>query len=147
TIVEAFVVVVVGGLGSIAGAYVAAVLVAVVQAFGIVVVPKATLVLVFLVMAAVLVIRPHGLFGRAVAEERAETVHRRVSSPGNSWRYWLPVVALLISLPLVTGGYTLTLATEMLVLALFAASLHFVMGPGGMASFGHAAFFGLGAYA
>jgi branched-chain amino acid transport system permease protein len=53
----------------------------------------------------------------------------------------------LISLPLVTGGYTLTLATEIIVLALFAASLHFVMGPGGMASFGHAAFFGLGAYA
>jgi branched-chain amino acid transport system permease protein len=30
---------------------------------------------------------------------------------------------------------------------LFAASLHFIMGPGGMASFGHAAYFGLGAYA
>jgi len=29
---------------------------------------------------------------------------------------------------------------------LFAASLHFIMGPGGMHSFGHAAYFGLGAY-
>jgi len=34
----------------------------------------------------------------------------------------------------------------MLVFALFASSLHFMMGPGGMASFGHAAYFGLGAY-
>ena len=30
---------------------------------------------------------------------------------------------------------------------LFAASLHFMMGPGGMPSFGHAAWFGIGAYA
>ena len=28
------------------------------------------------------------------------------------------------------------------IMALFAASLHFAMGPGGMVSFGHAAFFG-----
>jgi branched-chain amino acid transport system permease protein len=32
------------------------------------------------------------------------------------------------------------------ILTLFAASLHFMMGPGGLASFGHAAYFGLGAY-
>jgi branched-chain amino acid transport system permease protein len=32
------------------------------------------------------------------------------------------------------------------MIVLFAASLHFIMGPGGMASFGHAAYFGLGAY-
>ncbi len=37
--------------------------------------------------------------------------------------------------------------TELAILALFAASLHFIMGSGGMASFGHAAYFGLGAYA
>jgi branched-chain amino acid transport system permease protein len=36
--------------------------------------------------------------------------------------------------------------TEMLIAMLFAASLHVMMGPGGMASFGHAAWFGLGAY-
>ena len=147
TIVEAFVVVVVGGLGSIGGAYIAAVLVAVVQAFGIVVVPKATLVLIFLVMAVVLVIRPHGLFGRPFAEEHGEAVHRPLSLPQKSWRYWLPAIALLVSLPLATSGYTLTLVTEIVILALFAASLHFIMGAGGMASFGHAAFFGLGAYA
>ena len=38
------------------------------------------------------------------------------------------------------------LLTDILVFALFAVSLHFIMGPGGMASFGHAAYFGLGAY-
>ena len=39
------------------------------------------------------------------------------------------------------------LLTDILVFALFAVSLHFLMGPGGMHSFGHAAYFGLGAYA
>ncbi len=41
---------------------------------------------------------------------------------------------------------TVTFLTELAILALFAASLHLMMGPGGMHSFGHAAYFGLGAY-
>ncbi len=39
------------------------------------------------------------------------------------------------------------LLTEILILSLFAASLHFIMGIGGLVSFGHAAWFGVGAYA
>jgi branched-chain amino acid transport system permease protein len=38
------------------------------------------------------------------------------------------------------------LSIDILVAVLFATSLHFIMGPGGMHSFGHAAYFGLGAY-
>jgi branched-chain amino acid transport system permease protein len=38
------------------------------------------------------------------------------------------------------------LGVDVLIAVLFAASLHFIMGPGGMHSFGHAAYFGLGAY-
>ncbi len=56
------------------------------------------------------------------------------------------LLAALAAAPLVADEYTLVLATDMLVFALFAVSLHFIMGPGGMASFGHAAYFGLGAY-
>ena len=61
---------------------------------------------------------------------------------------WLGVVALIAATvaPLVVGPFLLSVLTEMLVALLFAASLHFMMGPGGMASFGHAAWFGLGAY-
>src|SRR3954447_5851486 len=59
-ITEAFVVVVVGGLGSVTGAYLAALLVGVLQAVGVAVLPKVTLVLVFVVMALVLVVRPNG---------------------------------------------------------------------------------------
>jgi branched-chain amino acid transport system permease protein len=41
----------------------------------------------------------------------------------------------------------LVLLTDIACFALFAVSLHFIMGPAGMISFGHAAYFGLGAYA
>jgi branched-chain amino acid transport system permease protein len=145
TIAEAFVIVVVGGMGSIAGAYVAALLVAVLQAFGIVVFPKITLVLIFLVMAVVLAFRPYGLFGRKPAEQRSAPAD--APSPGAAaWRWALPLIAVLAVVPPLVGGYAVTVVTEVVILALFAASLHFMMGPGGMASFGHAAFFGIGAY-
>ena len=48
-------------------------------------------------------------------------------------------------MPLVAGPYALSVLTEAMVAVLFAASLHFMMGPGGMPSFGHAAWFGIGA--
>ena len=54
----------------------------------------------------------------------------------------------LAALPLFTvnSPYTLVLMIDLLIAALFAVSLHFIMGPAGMHSFGHAAYFGLGAY-
>ncbi len=148
-ITEAFVVVVVGGMGSIAGAFLAAVLVGELQAFGILAFPQITLVLIFLVMAVVLVVRPWGLLGRPEAVARvpgsaAEPPLRRAAGRHRLLAY--AVVALLLVLPLGIGDYGRVVLTEIIILALFAASLHFIMGPGGMVSFGHAAYFGLGAY-
>ena len=60
---EALVVVVIGGLGSIIGTFVAAILVSELNAFGILVLPGVSLALSFVVMAAVLVVKPTGLFG------------------------------------------------------------------------------------
>jgi len=79
---DAFVVVVVGGMGSITGAYLAAVIIAEVKAicigigvvdFGFVTVnfSKLTLVAEFLVMAVVLIARPYGLLGRPQAQVRS----------------------------------------------------------------------------
>jgi branched-chain amino acid transport system permease protein len=149
-IAEVFVVVVVGGLGSLLGAALAALLIAELHAFGILVFPRITLVLVFLVMAVVLVVRPHGLLGRP--PEPARTGQGAAEPPiGPAPRplLWLGAAALAaaVALPALAGDYALSVATEMAVLVLFAASLHFIMGPGGMASFGHAAYFGIGAYA
>ncbi|MBI4587394.1 MAG: branched-chain amino acid ABC transporter permease [Candidatus Rokubacteria bacterium] len=63
-IIEAFVVVVVGGLGSFLGAALASLLVAELKAFGTLVFPAISIVLAYLVMAVVLIFRPWGLFGR-----------------------------------------------------------------------------------
>ncbi len=148
TITDAFVVVVVGGLGSLAGAYLASVLLGVLQAVGIVVVPQATLVIVFAVMAATLIVRPHGLLGRAAAPAR-DAAAAPLVQPAPSALRWLAVaaVAALALAPLAAGPFVVAVLTEALIAVLFAASLHFMMGPGGMPSFGHAAWFGLGAYA
>src|SRR5436853_462126 len=54
---EAFVVVVVGGMGSVGGALLAAILIGVSDAFGVLVLPGASLVLTFVVMAAILMLR------------------------------------------------------------------------------------------
>jgi len=56
------------------------------------------------------------------------------------------VVAALAAFPLVAGKYEIDLVTRILVLAIFALSLELLVGQTGLVSFGHAAFFGLGAY-
>ncbi len=147
-IATAFVIVVVGGMGSITGAFLAAVLIGELNAFGVLVFPQLTLVLMFLVMAVVLVLRPQGLLGRS---EQPGASHGPASPPLRSAGRaagigWGLLLALLLALPWLHQGYGLVLAVEMLIAALFAASLHFLLGPGGMISFGHAAYFGLGAY-
>ena len=133
TIGAAFVVVVVGGMGSLPGAYVAALLIAeikalciwlgVVDVFGLSVsFSKLTLVVDFLVMAVVLVWRPWGLMGRAQAPSRyvgmQEEPLRRASRG-----YVLAaaaLAALLAVVPFLTANspYTTVLMIDLLVAAL-----------------------------
>jgi branched-chain amino acid transport system permease protein len=161
TIGAAFVVVVVGGMGSIPGAYVAALLISEIKAvciwLGTVQIlgysmsfSKLTLVVEFLVMAVVLVARPWGLMGRPQPANRYIGMQEEpLRRAGKTYCIAAAVLGLaLLALPVLTAGapYTTVLMIDLLVAALFAASLHFIMGPAGMHSFGHAAYFGLGAY-
>ena len=149
-IAEAFVVTVVGGMGSVPGAFLAALLIGQLQAFGILVFPKITLVLVFLMMALVLVVRPWGLMGKPDAG------HGRVVLPegilslerfGQTEKIATAAAALLlVALPWIGDAYLTKVAIEVLTFALAAFSLNFLIGNGGLVSFGHAAYFGLGAY-
>ncbi|HEX6722780.1 MAG TPA: branched-chain amino acid ABC transporter permease, partial [Burkholderiaceae bacterium] len=66
-IVEAFIVVVIGGLGSFWGTFVGAIVFGQVLAFGILVLPGFSIFAVFALMALVLIVRPNGLFGRPLA--------------------------------------------------------------------------------
>lgn len=148
-IVEVFVVVVIGGLGSVSGAFLAALIVSELNAFGILIFPKISLVIVFAVMAIVLVVRPFGLFGRQEGAARASILATvRPWAPLLPWQRsaLLGLVGLAALAPLALGDYMLAVATELLIFALFAASLQFIMSTGGLISFGHAAYFGLGAY-
>jgi len=148
-VVEAFAVVVIGGMGSILGAFLAALLVGEISAFGVLLFPKLTLVLTFLVMAVVLVIRPYGLLGRPFATSTAPARGSGMHLHGTTPRLRLAGVALLAALallPAFAGEYAQLLVTEIVILALFAASLHFILSIGGLVSFGHAAWFGAGAY-
>lgn len=146
-----FVVVVIGGMGSIVGAFVASVLISVLNVFGVAYIPQSTLVLMYVVMAVVLLVRPYGLFGR---EEKAGE-HGQVGEPDRPIRPAGPLgkslVALLIAglaiVPFVGSNFTQVLLTDILIFCLFAASLQFMLSTGGLVSFGHAAYFGGGAYA
>ncbi|MFK3736924.1 branched-chain amino acid ABC transporter permease [Massilia sp. TN1-12] len=61
----AFVVTVVGGMGSLVGAVVAGILIGIVESLAVLFVPEAAKVSMFVIMAVVLLVRPRGLFGRA----------------------------------------------------------------------------------
>lgn len=161
TVADAFVVVVVGGMGSIPGAYLAALLIAEVKSLciGIGLVhffgisfsfTKLTLVVEFLVMALVLVLRPWGLMGRQQGVSRNSAPAESPLRPGTpAFKAGMTLALLALAvLPLLSAQlpYAMVLVQDVLVAVLFAVSLHFIMGPGGMASFGHAAYYGLGAY-
>jgi branched-chain amino acid transport system permease protein len=64
-LIVCFVIVVIGGIGSLKGALIAALLIGFVDTFGKVLVPDFASIAVYLLMAVVLLFRPSGLFGRA----------------------------------------------------------------------------------
>lgn len=162
TIGDAFAVVVIGGMGSIPGAFVAAFIIAQVKAlciglgtvpiFGVdIAFPQLTLVVEFLIMAIVLIFKPWGLFGARTGTPRnTGAPEAPYAAAGPRLKITaVCLVAALICVPLAsdTFPYLPILIQDMLIAVLFAASLHFIMGAGGMHSFGHAAYYGVGAYA
>ncbi len=160
-VTDAFVVTVLGGRGSIPGAFIAALIIGIAKALCIaagtvnvagieLVLPSLTLVIEFVVMALVLLVRPAGLLGRvdtfgpaAMAVDRAP-----VSRPGRGSAIAVAIIVVAaLLLPLTGDSYAPILAADILIATLFTASLRLLTGTGGIASFGHAAFFGIGAYA
>lgn len=156
----ALVIVVVGGAGSLAGAYLAALLVGIIDSVGKAFWPEASMFMLFVPMAVFLTFRPAGLFGRPVT---AAPPPRRAI--GGSARFGsavallaaplarvpravpaLGVLALLLAVPWLTSGYATSVISLALIWAVFAMGLNLVLGYAGMPSLGHAAFFGSGAY-
>ena len=153
-IIPAFVVVVIGGLGSFRGAVVAGLGVGVIQTMMRSFLPILEGLVVFLLMIVVLLVRPQGLFGAQLPESGGEllTVKSGVLTPERRRQLGAAVVAGLLLAPLGVGtlftAYAVnTLLVTVFAWALFALSLDFVMGYAGLVSLGHVLFYGVGAYA
>jgi branched-chain amino acid transport system permease protein len=149
SVVETFVVVVTGGLGSISGAFLAAILIGLVHSFGTALFPQATQVLVFVTMGLVLAVRPRGLMGKAMTTLAHEHGLRFQLWPvsARAFQWACMALALVFSAFVWQGEYWQSLLGDVLVLVIVGVSLQSMMALGALVSFGHAAFFGLGAYA
>ena len=60
-------------------------------------------------------------------------------------RPWI-FLALLAALPLVSGEYYVNLSSQIIIFAVFAASINLLLGYGGLATLGHSAYLGVAAY-
>ncbi len=149
-IVEAFAVVVIGGLGSWPGAVLGSFLIGQLEAFGILLIPRFHMAFIFMLMTVVLIARPRGLLGTAAPtgeSERREGERVRAGARDRPMPLVIGILALILSgLPFLLPPFYLLLVTEALIFALFASSFNLLFGYTGLLSFGHAAYFGIGAY-
>lgn len=156
---DAFAVVVIGGMGSIPGAFIAALLIAEAKAivawlgtvsiFGVEVnFSQFTLIVEFLLMAVVLINKPWGLCGKPQEKSRNSAPVEppiRPASMISKGLMALVIVGCLVA-PLGENSYLTIVLQDTFIAVLFAVSLHFIAGLAGMHTFGHAMYFGVGAY-
>ncbi len=165
------IVVVVGGAGSIQGALLGGLILGLANSFLTVYLPNFTSFSFYAILIIVLLIKPAGLLGRktdvnkaieadlektgskghGIVLPRSELTISNSRTTGLMKTYkivpWAIVLVFLCICPFFMSTFNISMMSKVLIYALFAASLDIVMGYGGMRSFGHAAFFGLGGYA
>ena len=148
-LIPAFMVIVIGGMGSLRGAFVGSLLVGIADTFGKAYLPGLALFLIYLVMLIVLLVRPQGLFGIKYSGVTAAPTMVAEARPATTATRMIELVALaaLVALPFAATDYWRALIAEILIFSIFAMSLDILVGYTGLMSLGHAAFFGLGAYA
>jgi branched-chain amino acid transport system permease protein len=148
-LIPAFIVIVIGGMGSLRGAFVGSLLIGIADTFGKAYFQSIALFLIYLAMTAVLLIRPQGLFGIKYSDVSVAPAVTTRSRPTTMQRRTGELVALLalLVLPFLMTDYPRALVSEIFIFAIFAMSLDLLLGFTGLMSLGHAAFFGLGAYA
>ena len=171
---------IIGGLGNVRGAFLAALMLGVIESLTTVMLNGFPGLTVYVGMVLALLFRPQGLFSSAAAPETAQLVDLMVCPSGGAGprlardrrrdrprcnelphvdlrltdkpRAWLlPTLAALgiaavASLPAWANPGLMFLAGLTVIEALFALSWNFLFGYAGVVSFGHAAFFAIGAY-
>ena len=148
-LIPAFIVIVIGGMGSLRGAFVGSLLIGIADTFGKAYFQSIALFLIYLAMTAVLLIRPQGLFGIKYTDVAIAPAIATTSRPSTVQRSAVEFLVLLalLALPFLMTDYPRALISEIFIFAIFAMSLDLLLGFTGLMSLGHAAFFGLGAYA
>ena len=148
-LIPAFIVIVIGGMGSLRGAFVGSLLIGIADTFGKAYFQSIALFLIYLAMTLVLLIRPQGLFGVKFTDVLQPSAVTRTGGTSTRATFIVGVAALvaLVLLPFVLPDYQRALIAEIFIFAIFAMSLDLILGFTGLMSLGHAAFFGLGAYA
>ena len=163
----AMAVVIVGGLGSLKGSFLGALLVGLLDSMAKALWPETGMFSMFALMAIVLVLKPTGLFGLPIGPAGEESVSEEIfleptplptsgitSTPeaaGLSRRSRILIISaclLAASLlcPVLLPTYYVRLFTLALIWSIFAMSLDLILGLGGIVSLGHAVFFGVSAY-
>src|ERR1700675_423740 len=148
-LIPAFIVIVIGGMGSLRGAFVGSLLIGIADTFGKAYFQSIALFLIYLAMTAVLLIRPQALFGIKYTDIAIAPAIATTSRPSTVQRSAVEFLVLLalLALPFLMTDYPRALIAEIFIFAIFAMSLDLLLGFTGLMSLGHAAFFGLGAYA
>jgi branched-chain amino acid transport system permease protein len=145
-LIVVFAVVVIGGMGSIMGSIVTGFMVGLIEGLTKAFYPELSSTVVFLVMAAVLMLRPAGLFGssqEAGAGPQHATVATHSSSPREQMLLLLALTGFLTIAPLVVyPGFMM----KAMIFALFACAFNLIAGYGRLVSFGHAMFLGSAGY-
>lgn len=148
-IVIIFAVVVIGGMGSIKGAIIAGYMLGLAEGLMRYYYPPLSDTVVFIIMAAVLLIKPAGLFGKGIISQHSSAVSesRVISEPKlRGLLAWGLLAVLIAALALAPFVMYPAFLMKVLCFAVAASAVNLLLGYMGVLSFGHAMFFGLSAY-
>lgn len=147
-----FFAIIIGGLGNIRGALLGSILLGLVNSLNAIVLPEWPGIAIYVVLAVFLFFRPEGLFPSLATQPQAAADEGTASMTGaKSHRpVWFCIGAAVVlvsaSFPLWANEGLLYIAGSAIIYGLFALSWNILFGYTGLASFGHSAFFAIGAY-
>lgn len=156
-LLQAFIVVIIGGIGSVRGAFVASLLLGLIESLNVIMFPGQPGLAIYVAMVAFLLWRPRGLFYQASGEEAhmgggghdehaGAAPHRPRFGLAPRLALAVGIAAVVFSVPWWANPGLTFLMGVIVIEALFALSWNLLYGVAGLAAFGHAAFFAVGAY-
>src|SRR5271166_1083954 len=115
-LIPAFIVIVIGGMGSLRGAFAGSLLIGIADTFGKAYLPNLALFLIYLLMAVVLLVRPQGMFGIVHSHAvSAPTVAPETMSSSKTRLTALLVLVAMIAFPFLVSSYPRQLVAEIYI--------------------------------